>query len=408
MRWKMWSHHGPWLLLALLGTVACADAKSESHGVVLDSVATVALAEPDSVPVTQTLAPFHASDGSWYVTDNKGDRILHFASTGAYLGGLGRHGQGPGEFEGLGDVFELGMDTIAATDWSLRRVTFFSHGRRLDSMLTLPSTPMSATVHGHSVWFGGVNPASMTALLQWDRNTGRITSMIPLPADFQEGSPLVGIFTNVEVVPWADSMLVAVGGYPWLRVYTTAGEAADSFLVPIRLVDPTWLARIGPMGLLLVWFGQVVVRGGGTKLHWGVQPRALDLIIDGYTQPGASPNTLAVGNDAVMLVEINGNGSGTLTINSGGSINVDTDYGFDVLGRVGMKMNESTLAYALAGGGTGLAVALFVRSEKGIGTVHIADPGALAAIAGAGMLAGIVYWMAAGRRAGRAAGKRAT
>ncbi len=66
------------------------------------------------------------------------------------------------------------------------------------------------------------------------------------------------------------------------------------------------------------------------------------------------------------------------------------------------------LAYALAGGGTGLAVALFVRSEKGIGTVHIADPGALAAIAGAGMLAGIVYWMAAGRRAGRAAGKRAT
>ncbi|RVD48575.1 porin family protein [Mesorhizobium sp. M8A.F.Ca.ET.023.02.2.1] len=33
----------------------------------------------------------------------------------------------------------------------------------------------------------------------------------------------------------------------------------------------------------------------------------------------------------------------------GGSINVDTDYGFDVLGRAGMKMNESTLAYALAG-----------------------------------------------------------
>src|SRR6185295_3248482 len=26
--------------------------------------------------------------------------------------------------------------------------------------------------------------------------------------------------------------------------------------------------------------------------------------IDGYTQPGASPNTLAVGNDAVLLVEL--------------------------------------------------------------------------------------------------------
>ncbi|RAZ90527.1 porin family protein [Mesorhizobium hawassense] len=33
----------------------------------------------------------------------------------------------------------------------------------------------------------------------------------------------------------------------------------------------------------------------------------------------------------------------------GGSINLDTDYGFDVLGRVGMKVNEATLAYALAG-----------------------------------------------------------
>lgn len=33
----------------------------------------------------------------------------------------------------------------------------------------------------------------------------------------------------------------------------------------------------------------------------------------------------------------------------GGQINLDTDYGFDVLGRVGMKVNDSTLAYALAG-----------------------------------------------------------
>ncbi|OBQ80395.1 outer membrane beta-barrel protein [Mesorhizobium sp. WSM3873] len=33
----------------------------------------------------------------------------------------------------------------------------------------------------------------------------------------------------------------------------------------------------------------------------------------------------------------------------GGQINLDSDYGFDVLGRVGMKVNEGTLAYALAG-----------------------------------------------------------
>src|SRR5262245_21653560 len=31
------------------------------------------------------------------------------------------------------------------------------------------------------------------------------------------------------------------------------------------------------------------------------------LIIDGYTQPGSSPNTLANGENAVLLIEINGN-----------------------------------------------------------------------------------------------------
>ena len=30
------------------------------------------------------------------------------------------------------------------------------------------------------------------------------------------------------------------------------------------------------------------------------------LTIDGYTQPGATPNSLAVGNNAVLLIELNG------------------------------------------------------------------------------------------------------
>jgi hypothetical protein len=34
------------------------------------------------------------------------------------------------------------------------------------------------------------------------------------------------------------------------------------------------------------------------------------VVIDGYTQPGASPNTLAVGDNAVLLIEINGADAG--------------------------------------------------------------------------------------------------
>ncbi len=35
--------------------------------------------------------------------------------------------------------------------------------------------------------------------------------------------------------------------------------------------------------------------------------------IDGYTQPGASENTLAIGNDAVLLIELNGTNAGAFT-----------------------------------------------------------------------------------------------
>ena len=45
------------------------------------------------------------------------------------------------------------------------------------------------------------------------------------------------------------------------------------------------------------------------------------VVIDGYSQPGSSPNTLAVGDDAVLQIELDGNGAGYygLTISGGGS-----------------------------------------------------------------------------------------
>ena len=62
----------------------------------------------------------------------------------------------------------------------------------------------------------------------------------------------------------------------------------------------------------------------GTGVRTIVPLTALPVIteavtIDGYTQPGASPNTLAVGDDAVILVEISGvNGGGGLTVQPAG------------------------------------------------------------------------------------------
>jgi hypothetical protein len=33
------------------------------------------------------------------------------------------------------------------------------------------------------------------------------------------------------------------------------------------------------------------------------------VVLDGYTQPGSSPNTLATGNNSIHLIELNGNGA---------------------------------------------------------------------------------------------------
>ena len=45
------------------------------------------------------------------------------------------------------------------------------------------------------------------------------------------------------------------------------------------------------------------------------------VIVDGYSEPGASPNTLAAGNDAVLMIELDGTTGGTngLTITASGS-----------------------------------------------------------------------------------------
>ncbi len=71
------------------------------------------------------------------------------------------------------------------------------------------------------------------------------------------------------------------------------------------------------------------------------------VVIDGYTQPGASPNTLAMGDNAVLRIELNGNGAAFagLTFLAGGST---------VRGLIINRFNGNGPAYGIAlhtGGG---------------------------------------------------------
>jgi CSLREA domain-containing protein len=58
------------------------------------------------------------------------------------------------------------------------------------------------------------------------------------------------------------------------------------------------------------------IPGSGVKtfLPTNVLPALTDPVtIDGYTQPGASPNTLAVGNNAVLLIQLDGESAGDIS-----------------------------------------------------------------------------------------------
>ncbi|RVD14718.1 MAG: porin family protein [Mesorhizobium sp.] len=95
--------------------------------------------------------------------------------------------------------------------------------------------------------------------------------------------------------------------------------------------------------------------GAGASVHQINVPPLGGLEFNGLGGEGAF-GELNVGYDhdfgswvAGVMVDARYSGMTSKLDLGGGSINVDTDYGFDVLGRVGMKMNESTLAYALAG-----------------------------------------------------------
>ncbi len=71
---------------------------------------------------------------------------------------------------------------------------------------------------------------------------------------------------------------------------------------------------------------QFAIPGSGvhTIQPAGTMPPVLEaVVIDGYTQPGSSPNTLAIGDDAVLQIEIDGSlmnvGADMLHMDSGGS-----------------------------------------------------------------------------------------
>lgn len=87
-------------------------------------------------------------------------------------------------------------------------------------------------------------------------------------------------------------------------VTTTAGLGAGSLREAVDAAN----AAAGADTIVFAIPGNGPHRLQPSGLGFGIVTEALT--IDGYTQPGAAPNTLAEGSNAVILIELDGNGSG--------------------------------------------------------------------------------------------------
>jgi hypothetical protein len=116
-------------------------------------------------------------------------------------------------------------------------------------------------------------------------------------------APLSGISLPV----FAALVLSATASAATFTVTTTADSGAGSLRAAITAVNG---AGAGPHDIQFNVSGAGCDGSGVCTITLTAEPTCLTqpVTIDGYTQPGASANTLAVGNDAVIKIEVRGNG----------------------------------------------------------------------------------------------------
>ncbi len=91
----------------------------------------------EAYQLSQVGGAVRLSDGRIVVANGGSQELRFFDATGEHLTTAGRKGGGPGEFEQLGSVLALSGDTVAAYDWSVRRVSLFDAEGRFVRSFTL-------------------------------------------------------------------------------------------------------------------------------------------------------------------------------------------------------------------------------------------------------------------------------
>jgi hypothetical protein len=217
-------------------------------------VDSVKLRENDSLYVARpTFLVPDPGDGGYYVGDLFLNRVVHFAPTGVAQRVYGRQGDGPGEFRSVGFPIVADDSTLAVADERRQRLNLYDRqSGRFRRTVSVSGIIRSAVSRDDSVWLGDLHVGDpharlRTTLALWDRRNDSVVYFGRMPVDYEESSPLRGIFNASQVEVWADTVLVGLAGSNRVDLTNLDGRLLDSVWVPVlhrRGVPSNVVARL--------------------------------------------------------------------------------------------------------------------------------------------------------------------
>ena len=336
------------------------------------------------------------SAGNVYVADTDNHRIQKFTSSGTFVTKWGVNGSGDGQFQKPFGIATDSAGNVYVSDTNNQRIQKFASA---GSLITKWGSGGSA--NGQFLFPHGIATDSAGNVYVADTHNHRVQKFGSVDSDGD------GVPDNADAFPndpdeTTDSDDDGVGdnsdNCPTIPNTTQAdsdsdgiGDACDAPFVVNSVGDaPTAVAGVCNTGALVGSDPECTLRaaiqasnaspgadmiafnipGSGVRTIQptsSLPPISEAVVIDGYTQPGASPNTLAAGSNATLLIELSGaswEGSG-LRITSGGS----TVRGLVINGWPGRGVSVEAGANSIEGNyvGTNAAGTAIVTNGVGVG-----------------------------------------
>lgn len=243
------------LLLTALSACSSVRAPTACQPWRLSAADSVVLAEEDTAFVGMPGASITVGiAGEWYIPDASQNRVLVFSPSGSLIRILGRQGQGPGEFSGVGP-FGVAVDSLVLIpDFGGRRLNVYhATGAAIGS---IPYDGYLARLgrDRSTVWLGLLDLGNRRALLSVSAERLRhpeaiqplVASLVATPAQYREYPRLLD-FSDVAVAATGDTLVYGFGGLSFLVRTVLGATTSDTVVVPTCGRRGSPLAAVGDL-----------------------------------------------------------------------------------------------------------------------------------------------------------------